>query len=84
MYYEVSNIVFRNKPTGKKMAKKYPFKRGIEQVHLFEDTTYNLYLTYRRGFSFKPHPFSKDTIRFAKVNSIVLAFDPLTEQQKVC
>lgn len=82
MYYEVSNIVFRNKPTGKKMAKKYPFKRGIEQVHLFEDTTYNLYLTYRRGFSFKPHPFSKDTIRFAKVNSIVLDFDHLTEQQK--
>ena len=81
MYYEVSNIVFKNKPTGKKMAKKYPFKRLKEQVHLVEDTTYNLYLTYKRGFSVKPHPFTKSTLDKAKVNSIVLDFDHLTEHQ---
>ena len=81
MYYEVSNIVFKNKPSGKKMAKKYPFKRLKEQVHLVEDTTYNLCLTYKRGFSIKPHPFTKATLDKAKVNSIVLDFDHLTKQQ---
>lgn len=81
MYYEVSNIVFKSKPSGKKMAKKYPFKRLKEQVHLVEDTTYNLCLTYKRGFSIKPHPFTKATLDKAKVNSIVLDFDHLTIQQ---
>ena len=82
MKYEVSNIVFKNKPSGKKMAKKYPFKRLKEQVHLVEDTTYNLYLTYKRGFSMKPHPFTEATLDNAKVHSIVLDFDHLTEEQK--
>lgn len=81
MKYEVSNIIFKNKPSGKKIAKKYPFKRLKEQVHLVEDTPYNLYLTYKRGFSLKPHPFTEATLDNAKVRSIVLDFDHLTEQQ---
>lgn len=64
------------------MGRKYPFKRLKEQVHLVEDTPYNLYLTYKRGFSVKPHPFSKDTLHNAKVNCIVLDFDNLTPLQK--
>ena len=82
MKYEVSNIVFKNKPSGKKMAKKYPFKRLKEQVHLVEDTPYNLCLTYKRGFSIKPHPFTEATLDNAKVNAIVLDFDHLTKSQK--
>lgn len=82
MKYEVSNIVFKSKPSGKKMAKKYPFKRLKEQVHLIEDTTFNLYKTYRIGLSLKPHPFTKDTLNNAKVHAIVLDFDHLTKDQK--
>lgn len=82
MKYEVSNIIFKDKPTDKKMAKKYPFRHIKEQVHLFEDTPYNLYLTYKRGFSMKPHPFTENTLNEAKVHAIVLDFDHLTKQQK--
>lgn len=82
MKYEVSNIVFKSKPSGKKMAKKYPFKRLKEQVHLIEDTPYNLFITYRRGFSLKPHPFTEETLNNAKVHAIVLDFDHLTKSQK--
>ena len=82
MKYEVSNIVFKSKPSGKKMAKKYPFKRLKEQVHLIEDMTYNLYITYRRGFSLKPHPFTEETLNNAKVHAIVLDFDHITKDQK--
>ena len=82
MKYEVSNIIFKDKPTDKKMAKKYPFRHIKEQVHLFEDTPYNLYLTYKRGFSMKPHPFTENTLNEAKVHAIVLDFDHLTIQQK--
>ena len=82
MKYEVSNIVFRRKPSDGQMKKKYPFRRGKEQVHLVEDTTRNLYLTYSRGFSIKPHPFTEETLSSAKVHCIVLDFDHLTANQK--
>ena len=81
MKYEVSNIVFKTKPTGGQMQKKYPFRRHKEQVHLVDDTPQNLYLTYSRGFSVKPHPFTKDTLHNAKVNCIILDFDHLTKSQ---
>ena len=84
MKYEVSNIIFKAKPSGDDMKRKYPFKRGKEEVHLVDDTPYNLYLTYRRGFSFKPHPFHEvqGTLYNTRVQTIVLDFDHLTTLQK--
>lgn len=82
MKYELSNIIFKQKPTGGKMQKKYPFRRGKEQVHLIQDTSYNLCCAYKRGFSFKPHPFTEKTMENARVNCIVLDFDHLTPIQK--
>lgn len=79
MKYEVSNIIFKDKP--KQIGRKYPFRRLKEQVHLVEDTPQNLFLTYKRGFSIKPHPFTEDDLHNAKVNTIVLDFDKLTKEQ---
>lgn len=79
MKYEVSNIIFKDKP--KQIGRKYPFKRLKEQVHLIEDTPQNLFLTYERGFSVKPHPFTEDNLHNAKVNTIILDFDKLTKEQ---
>ena len=81
MKYEVSNIVFKTKPSDKKMSKKYPFKRGKEMVRLIEDTPQNLYMAYNVGLSFKPHPFREETLNNANVHSIVLDFDHLTKAQ---
>ena len=81
MYYETSNIIFAQKPTGAMMRKKYPFKFGT-QVHLVEDSPKNLYALYTRGFTFKPHPF--DFIKqpeSAIVHAIVLDFDHLSKEQ---
>lgn len=81
MKYEISNIIFKSKPTGNTMKRKYPFKRHKEMVYLMEDKPENLYNAYKEGLTFKPHPFTEDTLAYARVQSIVLDFDHLTKNQ---
>ena len=81
MKYELSNIIFKHKPTDGAMKKKYPFTRHKEMVRLVKDTPKNLYEAYASGLTFKPHPFTENNLENAKVNCIVLDFDHLTKQQ---
>lgn len=81
MKYEISNIVFKIKPNGNTMRRKYPFTRLKEKVRLIYDKPLNLYEAYKDGLTFKPHPFTEDNLENAKVNCIVLDFDHLTKAQ---
>ena len=81
MLYELANIVFKKKPNDNMMRKRYPFTRHKENVYLIEDTPSNLYNAYNDGRTFKPHPFTEETLHNAKVNCIVLDFDNLTKEQ---
>lgn len=83
MYYEISNIIFKKKPTGKEIQRKYPFKHYEENVHLIEDLPQNLFKAYSWGFSIKPHPFNlkNNTLENSHIQCIVLDFDHLTKQQ---
>ena len=81
MKYELSNTIFKRKPTEGTMKKKYPFTRHKEMVKLILDEPRNLYEAYREGLTFKPHPFTEDNLENAHVNCIVLDFDHLTKAQ---
>lgn len=81
MKYELSNTIFKRKPTDGTMKKKYPFTRHKEMVKLILDEPRNLYEAYKEGLTFKPHPFTEDNLENAKVNCIVLDFDHLTKKQ---
>lgn len=79
MKYEVSNTIFKRKPTGQQMTHAGLFKRGKAQVYLVQDEPTLLYKAWELGHNLKPRAFDKP--ENATVHTIVLDFDHLNKGQ---
>lgn len=88
MNYEISNIRFNHKPTKREVQTRHPFYSKLEKK---QQTFYNipdepryLFKAYSLGHCIKPRAFRLDegsSGNSAKVNTIILDFDNLTEVQ---